>query len=175
MNQTGPILGLDPSSTCIGWGAVTMSGQLAEAGKITPRHACDQSWDRIVSMHADLVTLFRQTRPGAIVVEWTRGKVGQRHKGLGAGLAVYGCGVGAAGLAAHLWGLEHPGCTVAAVLENTWTGGVPKDKRQLAIATEFPDYAPHLADDAGGDIADGIGIALWWLQERRAAGTLFDR
>ncbi len=173
MSPTGPILGLDPSSSCIGWGAVTRSGMLYEAGKITPRHPDDSSWDRIMSMHADLVTLFGQLQPRVIVVEWTKGKVGKRHKGHGAGLAVYGCGVGAAGLAAHLWGLEHPECEVAWVLENTWSGGVPKEKRQLAIATAFPAYAPHLAGDDGGDISDGIGVADWWRIERMAEGRLF--
>jgi hypothetical protein len=75
-----------------------------------------------------------------------------------------------------LMGVELAGMherAVAAVLENTWTGGVAKEKRQLAIAKVFPAYADHLADDDGGDIADGIGIADWWRLERLAHGRLF--
>jgi hypothetical protein len=27
--------------------------------------------------------------------------------------------------------------------------------------------------DAGGDIADGIGLADWWIREQRVSGALF--
>lgn len=126
-----------------------------------------------MAMYADLVNLFGQLAPVGIIVEWSKGKVGHRHGGLGAGLAVYGCGVGAAGLAAHLWGQAHPRCTIAPVLENDWTRRVPKRDRQLALATTYPAYAEHLAEDPGGDIADGIGIAEWWIKEQKASKNLF--
>jgi len=169
-----PVLGLDPSSTVIGYGILSWDLRLIDAGTITPERRTDSSWARITSMHADLWLLFESLLPGAIVVEWTKGKVNVgRHHGLGAGLAVYGCGVGAVGVAAHLWGAGHLECTVAAVYENDWTGGVPKDKRQLAIASAYPQYAEHMADDAGGDIADGIGIAEWWIKEQIASRGLF--
>ncbi len=173
MSGAGVILGLDPSSTVIGYGAVTWGMQLQQAGVISPARKWDGSWDRIMAMHADLMTLFGTLRPAAIVVEWTKGKVSQRHGGLGAGLAVYGCGVGAAGLAAHLWGLAHPECTITPVLENDWTCGVPKRDRQLALAGLYPAYAEHLAEDPGGDVADGVGVAAWWIKEQRAAKSLF--
>lgn len=173
LSSRGFILGLDPSSTVIGYGIVTWDLRLVDAGLITPAHKTDSSWDRIMAMYADVNTLFESLLPRAIVVEWTRGKVGQRHKGLGAGLAVYGCGVGAAGLAAHLWGLAHPECSIVALCENDWTHGVPKKDRQLAIASAYPDYAKSLADDPGGDISDGIGVAECWIKERRAEGRLF--
>lgn len=167
------VLGLDPSSTAIGYGALTYGLRLVQAGVVSPNHRADSSWDRIMAMHTDLVKLFVSLSPVAIVVEWTKGKVGQRHGGLGAGLAVYGCGVGAAGLAAHLWGLAHPHCQVVPVLENDWTRGIPKRDRQLAIATAYPDYAEHLAEDPGGDISDGIGAADWWIKEQQVSKSLF--
>jgi hypothetical protein len=170
MNSGGAILGLDPSSTCIGHGALSVSRQVVEAGIIRPAQRTDPSWDRIMGMYHDLLTLFEQVRPGVILVEWTKGKVGARHGGLGAGLAVYGCGVGAAGLAAYQWGLSHPDCRVEPIHENDWTRGVPKQARQLAIASLYPEYAEHLSEDPGGDMADGLGLADWYLRERRAAG-----
>jgi hypothetical protein len=161
------ILGLDPSSTCIGYGALSGSGSLIEAGVIRPPSISAPSFERILAMHDDLVTLLDHLRPGIVLVEWTKGKVGKRHGGLGAGLAVYGCGVGAVGITARQWASGHSGVQVHAVLENTWTRGVPKRERQLAIATEYPSYAEFLHEDIGGDIADGIGLAAWWLAERK--------
>ncbi len=173
--NSGVVLGLDPSSTVIGYGALTRGLRLVQAGVISPNHRGDSSWDRIMAMHADLVKLFQTLDPAAIVIEWTKGKVGQRHGGLGAGLAVYGCGVGAAGLAAHLWGVAHPRCQVVPILENDWTRGIAKRDRQLAIGTAYPSYAAHLAEDAGGDISDGIGVAAWWIKEQQLSQDPFTK
>lgn len=175
MSTGGHVLGLDPSSTVIGYGVLSHDLRLVQAGPIKPACSGDGSFDRIVSMCIDLDTLFGQVQPSVILVEWTKGKVGKRHKGLGAGLAVYGCGVGAAGLAAWRWARDHPDCRVHAILENDWTGGVPKRDRQLAIAGAYPEYAAWLAKDAGGDISDGIGLADWWIKEQRARQGLFER
>jgi hypothetical protein len=41
------------------------------------------------------------------------------------------------------------------------------------LATTYPAYAEHLAEDPGGDIADGIGIAEWWIKEQKASKNLF--
>lgn len=174
MKPGGIILGLDPSSTCIGYGALTRTGHLYDVGIITPGDRRDGSWDRIIAMHADLVTLLDSLRPDSILVEWTRGKVGQRHKGLGAGLAVYGCGVGAVGIAVYQWAMSHADCEVQAICENDWTRGVPKASRQLAVASLYPAYAEHISEDPGGDIADAIGLVDWWIRERRAEGRLFE-
>jgi hypothetical protein len=167
-------LGLDASSTVIGYGAMTYARRLLDAGLITPSHRGDGSWDRIVTMGDDLAKLLDTLHPKAILVEWTKGKVGQRHGGLGAGLAVYGCGVGAAAAIALQWSRQHPPCELAAILENDWTRGVPKRARQLAIAAAYPEYGCRLAEDPGGDIADGIGLADWWLREKQVEQCLFE-
>ncbi|MCK9570135.1 hypothetical protein M0R72_14420 [Candidatus Pacearchaeota archaeon] len=168
------ILGLDPSSTVIGYGALTAGGQFVEGAIILPDSRGDGSFDRIIAMHGELVRLFERLRPSILLVEWTRGKVNtNRHGGLGAGLAVYGCGVGAAALAAWQWSQGHPECRMAAVCENDWTRGVPKKDRQLAIAAAHPEYGAHLGEDGGGDIADGIGLAAWWIQEQKVEKGLF--
>lgn len=88
---------------------------------------------------------------------------GRRHHGRGAGLAVYGCGVGAIATEAEHWA-EANDAAVEAILENDWTRGVPKNTRQIAIANLYQEY--RIGNDPGGDIADAIGMAVWWLRRR---------
>lgn len=161
------IVSLDPSSTIVGFAAMSSDSQLIKAGVIEPDHRSDPSYDRIRSMRRDLRGLLDTVKPGTILVEWTKGKVGRRrHRGLGAGLAVYGCGVGAIATEAEHWiELNDPAAEVIAILENDWTRGVPKEQRQLAIAQMFSEY--RTGQDPGGDIADAIGLAVWWLKEKR--------
>lgn len=169
-----PIVGLDPSSSVIGYAAMDRMRTLIDVGLITPVNGSDGSWDRIMQMHLDLLRLLDSLRPAVILVEWTKGKVNERrHGGLGAGLAVYGCGVGAAALAAVTWASDHGPCEVLPILENDWTRGQPKRDRQLAIASDYPQYAGHLAEDAGGDMSDAIGLCDWWLKEQMISQRLF--
>jgi hypothetical protein len=165
------LLGLDPSSTLTGWALLHRSGRLLEAGLLRPDDRRDGSWARVCSLSDSLVELLEQLRPGVILVEWTKGKVGgHRHHGLGAGLAVYGCGVGGQALIARAWARAHPGVRIEAVLENDWTRGVPKADRTAAIVAAYPAYAARAGDDEGGDIADAIGLTAWWVRE---SGLLF--
>lgn len=165
------ILALDPSSTLTGWAVVHRSGRLIEAGLLRPESRGDRSWERVCALCDSLHELLGQISPGTIIIEWTKGKVGQRrHGGLGAGLAVYGCGVGAQAAVARIWARSQPGVLVDAVLENDWTRSVPKTDRIAAIAATYPAYAAQAAEDEGGDIADAIGLAAWWIRE---SGLLF--
>ena len=160
------VLALDPSSTIVGYAALRRNASLIEAGVITPPSRAEVSYDRVMSMCDDLEQLLERIQPSVVLVEWTRGKVGQRrHGGLGAGLAVYGTGVGAIGRTAALYARGRPDCEVVYVLENDWTRGVPKDARQAALRSLVPEYAA--VDDPGGDIADAIGLARWWLLEQQ--------
>jgi len=165
------VLSLDASSTLTGWASMHRSGQLLEAGVLRPDSKRDGSWDRVCSLSDSLGDLLEQLRPGVILVEWTKGKVGRhRHHGLGAGLAVYGCGVGGQAMIARAWARAHPGVRIEAVLENDWTRGVPKADRTAAIVANYPAYAASAGADEGGDIADAIGLAAWWIRE---SGLLF--
>jgi hypothetical protein len=162
----GLVIALDPSSRICGYAVLSRRRALVDAGSITPAARGDASWDRIHGMCDDLVTLLDLHEPGTILIEWTKGKVNKkRHGGLGAGLAVYGCGVGAIARECVRWARTRTGVVVVPIFENDWTRGQPKHDRQLAIAAAYPDYAPHLAADDGGDIADAIGLADWWLKE----------
>ena len=164
--RTGLVLGLDPSSTAIGYGVLTLDGRFVEAGLIEPKPKSAGSWVRDMQMTDDVEMLLARLTPAVVLIEWTKGKVNKnRHRGRGAGLAVYGTGVGSVGRQCWLWARGQRGVTIEAVLENDWTRGVPKDKRQLAVAAGYPQYAPHLAGDKGGDIADAIGMVDWWLRE----------
>lgn len=161
----GLVVGLDPSSTVVGYGVLTPSAGFVEAGLLLPDNAKDASWVRVMELCDEVETLLERVQPTVVLIEWTRGKVNRhRHHGAGAGLAVYGTGVGAVGRQCWLWARGKRDVTIEAVLENDWTRGVPKGQRQIAMAATYPQYAPHLGEDGGGDMADAIGLAAWWLR-----------
>jgi hypothetical protein len=162
--MSNTILSLDPSSTVCGYAVLRRDKRLMMHGLITPACRSDGSYDRVMGMADDLGSLLDEVRPGVVLVEWTKGKVGRRHGGLGAGLAVYGCGVGGLAREAYRWCRGHAGSELVPVLENDWTRGQSKEARTLAVAGLYPQYRP--GDDPGGDAADAIGLAVWWLRER---------
>ncbi len=162
------VLALDPSSTVVGYGVLTMSRDLVEAGLCTPmdRHSCSAA--RVMELCDDVEALLSRIEPSVVLVEWTRGKVGRRHQGRGAGLAVYGAGVGAVLRQVWLWARDEQAygrpVTVEAVAENDWTRGVPKATRALAIRQLYPALAAQ--QDPGYDMHDAVGLADWWLRNR---------
>jgi len=161
------IVSLDPSSSVIGYavidGAAIGAAALDAAGLITPADGRHPSYRRIRDMCADLLELLEANAPEVILIEWSKGKVGRRHKGRGAGLAVYGAGVGAALVTADTWsGIHGQSATVIPILENDWTRGVPKQRRSAWVAAQYPQYNP--AQDPGGDVADAIGLARYWVK-----------
>lgn len=149
----------------MGFAVLTYAKQLIEGGLITPAVPKDWSRPRIVSLCDDLRSQLEVSRPTTILVEWPSGKVGKRHHGYGAGLSVYGCGVGGIEAECRHYSKTVHGCEVIPILENDWTRGVPKRDRQLAVASEYPAY--RIADDPGADVSDAIGLALWWLKQKR--------
>lgn len=156
------VLGLDPSSTLTGYAVMSRPTKILDAGHLRPNGAKKPAWDRIVTMVTSLRFLLRDYRPKVIVIEVPTRSVGLRHKGKGAGLAIYGMAVGAA-----CWEASVFGSSLVCVDANTWTGGVSKFKRQHLIAAEFPEYKEQLDRDRGGDLADAIGLCLWWYQGRK--------
>jgi hypothetical protein len=156
------IIAFDPSSSVTGYAVMTDARTVTDCGKLTPGRARDDANTRIRVMVAEAVLLIRQVRPDWVVIEDTSGKVSGRHRGSGAGLAIYGKAVG--------WFLAElervvPG-KVVAVLENDWTRGTKKGTRQRIVAAEYRGaYDP--AQDPGGDVSDAIGIGRWWFVEGR--------
>ncbi len=166
------LLGLDPSSTRPGWAWLSMGGDLRQAGLLTPDKSKAASEHRIAAMCRDLRDLLEQIEPAVVVIEHTSGHVGaKRHKGAGAGLAVYGVAIGALWQVTEAWKRSLPAdrqgrTMIELVTENRWTRGTPKANRQAVVAACFPAYEPET--DKGGDIADAIGLGSWWLRERMA-------
>ncbi len=166
------IVGLDPSSSVIGYAVLDQrDGRILDAGLIKPNRTDDEPLTRIAAMLIDLGGLFEECRPAAVVLEVTSGKVGQRHKGEGAGLAVYGMGVGAVWQFCQSRG-ERDGFTVVSVLENDWTGGRPKTARLAVLAATEPKYKTAL--DPGGDVGDAIGLGRYYLAGRQAEAGQHD-
>jgi len=170
-NNRSTIVSLDPSSTVVGYAVMRTDGRLVQAGPITPEDKKAGSFERVQSLGDDIWSLLERHQPDIILIEWTVGKVGQRrHQGGGAGLSVYGCGVGWIGCVCNTWISAGTWCALQmprliAILENDWTRGVPKEDRQAAVFAAYPQYDP--AEDPGGDVADAIDMALWWLREQK--------
>jgi len=161
------ILGLDPSSTVCGF-AVKDDLRLVEAGLLIPDKN-QQSFFRIRQMRLDLIILLEKFRPGIVLVEWTKGKVNiSRHKGCGAGLAVYGAGMSGIATQADIWCQENNSMIIP-ILENVWTRGVVKRARQAAVTSQYREY--QTGKDPGGDIADAIGIIDYWQKENLITGN----
>lgn len=149
------ILALDPSSTATGYAVMRDDGTLADAGLLKPDRTRDDANTRIAAMHRALMDVLREHRPTCVVVEDTSGKVGARHRGAGAGLAIHGKAVGY-----FMAAVKAAGYVPEMILENVWTRGTPKAKRQARVALAYRSYRP--AEDPGGDTADAIGLAEWW-------------
>ncbi len=171
------MIALDPSSTCIGYAIFGCEGardyELKSAGRITSKPK-DKATVRMVKLADEIMDLIDEyDGPRTlIVVEIPSGHVNRgRHGGGGAGLSVYGMAVG------YLLGrLASVDVDVRMVLENDWTRGIPKGKRQQWVAARHRCY--DASKDAGGDVADAIGLGEWWIMEQklpaappRVAGT----
>ncbi len=160
------IFSIDPGSKRTGWAVLTEHEQLLQAGILTGSKGTDPAEFRIAAMCKDLRALLDEWKPDTVLLEWSSGHVGQRrHHGGGAGLAVYGIAIGALWQTAVQWSMsDGRAAVVRCIDENVWTNKVRKEDRTLAVAQHFPQY--HVEEDPGGDIADAIGLGLWWAMER---------
>ena len=158
------LLSLDPASIITGYAVMTGEGSsnLVEAGRLKAPTKGSEPLVRIRAIAQDLRELIVEMSPTHAVVEITRGKVNRnRHHGGGAGLGIYGMAVG------YLLRVVESGvASVSAVEENEWTGKVPKDDRTERLSLEYPDWAAAMLADEGGDVADAIGLGLWWFRQR---------
>ncbi len=162
--MTKVVFSLDPGSRRSGWAVFTQAGQLVQAGVLTPDKTRHCPPLRIGRMCDDLRRLLDEYEPAEVLIEWASGHVGRRrHKGKGAGLAIYGAAVGALWQTVVAWA-DGRATAVRCINENTWTNGVPKQARIVWLSQSFAEYAPE--KDPGGDVGDAIGLALWWLKER---------
>jgi hypothetical protein len=97
-----------------------------------------------------------------VVMEVASGKIAARTAAsCGAGLAIYGELVGSLRYAM----IARYGVEVVRITERQWTGNRPKEMRAREIDWTFPQY--RLDRDHGYNIADAIGLGLWYMTERR--------
>lgn len=157
------LISFDPSSTRTGYAIFDGPSVILEAGYLSADRKLD-AISRIHVMCAEAVDLLVNNVPDRAVLEITSGKVGRRHRGAGAGLAVYGMAVGAMS-----WALRSMlGEDLEYVPENAWTRGVPKRIRTERMACLFPEHREAFAKDTGGDVADAIGLGVWLFSQRSA-------
>jgi len=169
----GTILSVDPSSTRTGWALLSQGERLLQGGILTPDKVRSDPQFRIAAMCRDLRQLLDEIEPETILIEITSGKVAghKRNAMKGAGLGVYGMAVGAIWQAAEAWLRSRPPeqkneTEIVLIKENDWTRGIPKSDRIAGVASRFPEYSSE--QDPGGDLADAIGLAIWYLTEHRA-------
>jgi len=165
------IFSLDPGSKKTGWALMRPPEQLVKAGLLLPDKQTAPSEFRIDAMCRSLWTLLNYWQPKTIIIEWTSGKVGKkRHHGGGAGLAVHGAATGALYRECVAWLRWQPPqnqleTTISLIKENEWCRSVSKRDRAAAVAATFREYKPE--QDSGGDIADAIGISIFYMREQR--------
>lgn len=156
------ILSIDPSSTKTGFALLDERETLLDAGTLRPNKTTDAAEYRVAAMCRDLENLLIINAPDIVVIEWTSGKVGRRHKGYGAGLAVYGIAIGAIWRTAVIWAAKGAARQVITIYENEWTAGKSKSRRSGLIKTLYPKI--DLSKDTDGDIADAIGLGAWYIR-----------
>lgn len=151
------ILSLDPSSTLTGYAVMARDATLIECGLLRPRPAKGPWWARCESVAGDIRELVQQHGVTQVIIETPSAHVGARHKGSGAGLAVYGAAVG--WLAAYCrFALR---VEVEPVSVDEWKSGARGKPHALAAAMYPRGYDAKA--DKGGDAADAILLARYWL------------
>lgn len=158
-------LGIDPSLTCTGWAVMGSEDGIDQAGLLKPP-AKLSALERSCWLADELFSLLRELDPHGAVIEMPGRSVGARHRGGGSGLTSYGV---AAGMIYQTLRSLFIAGRVIAVEPNTWTGGVPKRARQQRLAMVYPEYARQINKDKGGDIADAVGVLLWYFRWQRMA------
>jgi len=187
-------LGIDPGSKVTGYALLDTdkpeTACILDAGRITGSEARVTIEPPALAAHwntPDLTTMRRirimagearymvhHWKPDWIVIEVPSGKIGTGAKqGARGSLATYGMATGVMFYVCYSqwWEKTIP------VTERQWTANYKhkrKDLRQIAIAAMYPQYDPKT--DPGGDVADAIGAADWWInylavwQQEQAGG-----
>ena len=142
---------------------------IVDAGYLRGVNADDPALTRILAMEEDLAELLVERKPEMLLIEISTGKVNRkRHKGGGAGLSTYGVAAGAMWRTAR----DIVGTERVITVDESWTLGVPKKIRAGRIAMGYPKYKAAMELDGGGDVADAIGIGLWWINQQQVKGLL---
>lgn len=161
------LLTLDPSTTRIGYAVMSDHRTLHEAGAIRPAAGEADANGRVRSMAGDVAELLREQQPDVVLVEDTGSHVHAGRQGGGAGLMVYGKGVGyVLRVCDEVAGAER----VQTVETQVWSRGARKEKRQRQVAAQFSQYDAR--KDKGCDISDAIAMAQWWFGQQMIPGGM---
>ena len=163
------IMGVDPSSTVIGYAVGTWDidhgtvPDLLDAGRILPDRPKAPAWERAANMAPHLVEAWRDLvpAPSLVVFEVPAPSAPRRRAGRDRGQAYYGLAVGYT-----LCAMDAAGAALLPVRADEWTGRHDKATRQAALAIERRAY--DAARDPGGDVADAIELMTWAARVRHA-------
>lgn len=155
------LLTLDPSSTRTGYAVSTAATVIIDAGVLNPRKTGAPAEVRIPLMVADTRALITEHRPTRVLIEWPTGRVhgAIAARSRGQGQSLYGAAVGA------IWQAcidAMPPSTVELVTTHDWTVSKTKQTRVRALVQRMPGLARTLEKDTGLDMADAIGMGVWW-------------
>ena len=169
---TGLIVGVDPSTKALGVAVLKLAGgKLVDAQRITPPSEATNYVDRVAWMAKDMAETLWDYIPEVVVVEIPSKHVAKkRHKGAGAGLAIYGYAVGVIWQSCcnaihQITYTSSDKMQIVGIDAQEWTGGNSKASRARIIKAVYPEY--KIEADPGGDVADAIGLAKWWADGER--------
>ena len=173
--MTLKLLSLDPSSTATGYAVMTDRQTVVDCGLLTPFNRGAHAIDRAACICDTLEKLFADVRPNHTIIEVPSAHLSWQARKHGAeGVTLYAFAAGAQHEMIRRCVKSHNArcqpklkaqTTLWRVDEREWTKGVPKAKRAAATRLEFSHIRgldAALADDKGGDVADAIGIAVYW-------------
>jgi Holliday junction resolvasome RuvABC endonuclease subunit len=158
------ILSLDPSSTACGWAVLDLGGDVLDLGVIKPG-GHRPLWSRVGRMCDAIGELMARIEPDEVLVEVTSGMTYKARRA--SSLATLGMAQGAVWCAVKAGGREPH-----VVTEVEWTQRRKKQDRQRELAIWCDAYRGVAKKDKGGDIADAVGLGLWWLGQQRAAEVM---
>ena len=159
------LLGVDPSLSRTGCVVMTNPTTILHWYRCRPSHTTASVWGRAIDMADDVVGIIRDHRVTHAVIEFPAVHPHGHVPSRGHGLANYGVAVGVVAAACRA---ELGDGRICAVPVEEWTAaGITKRKRQIGIAAMFPQYRELMAagKDIGGDVADAIGLCLWWFEQ----------
>lgn len=121
---------------------------------------------RVIGLMRDTADLLDELQPAQVVVRVPSAMFGQSKQTDGRGsLAIHGLAAGVI-----LAAVEHtlPG-RVVPITDRDWAAARGSKKQlQQTIDATYPTY--DWADDPHGHVADAIGLARWWINEKRLLG-----
>ncbi len=157
------LLAVDPSSTCTGYAVMESAAMIIDGGIIRPDHAGEPVHWRASEMALHLDSMVREYACDQVLIELPDGKVHRRIAGAGhgAGLSLYGLAAGIIYATLAQAVRSRDGMRLHVVTPAQWTGRVPKARRAAALRLRFPEL--DLSADRGLDMADAIGLGLWFF------------